>query len=124
MSATRLYTNYLRDMLDAAEKAETFLGDLTFDEFACNAEKVFAVIRALEIIGEAAKQIPDPLRVQYTDIPWRSIAGMRDVLIHQYFGVNLQRVYATVCQELPPLRSHLQRMLITLEQANDRSDSL
>jgi uncharacterized protein with HEPN domain len=103
-------------MLDAAEKAETFLGDLPFDEFAGNDEKVFAVIRALEIIGEAAKQIPDDLRTQYTEIPWRTLAGMRDVLIHQYFGVNLPRIYATVRKDLPALRTHLARMLAALNQ--------
>lgn len=64
MSRNRLYQDYLNDMLDAAQKAETFLGDLPFEEFAGNAEKVFAVIRALEIMGEAAKQIPDELRNQ------------------------------------------------------------
>jgi uncharacterized protein with HEPN domain len=117
MNAPRLYSDYLRDMLDAAEKAETFLGDLPFDEFAGNAEKVFAVIRALEIIGEAAKQIPDTLRTQYAEIPWRTLAGMRDVLIHQYFGVNVQRVYATVRQDLPPLRAQLARMLAELDQS-------
>jgi uncharacterized protein with HEPN domain len=116
MSRPRQYSDYLRDMLDAAEKAEAFLGDLPFDEFAGNAEKVFAVIRALEIIGEAAKQIPDDLRAQYAEIPWRTLAGMRDVLIHQYFGVNLPRIYATVRQDLPSLRIHLARMLAALDQ--------
>ena len=119
MSIRRLHIDYVRDMLDAAQKAALFLGDLSLDEFSMNAEKVFAVIRALEIIGEAAKQISEPLRNEYDDIEWRSIAGMRDVLIHQYFGVNLQRVYVTVQHDLPRLRTALEHMLAALEQKAD-----
>ncbi|MEZ4708632.1 MAG: HepT-like ribonuclease domain-containing protein [Caldilineaceae bacterium] len=72
---------------------------------------------ALEIMGEAAKQIPDELRNQYPDIPWRDVAGMRDVLIHHYFGVNLARVFATVKQDLPQLSRNLIQMLEALNQS-------
>lgn len=69
MSGSRLYKDYLMDMLDAIEKAESFLGNLLFEEFIQNDEKVYAVIRALEILGEAAKQIPEPIRMIQPDIP-------------------------------------------------------
>ena len=100
MTSRRVYVDYLRDMLDAAEKAEGFLGTLSFEEFEKNDEKVFAVVRALEIIGEAAKQVPLSVQEQHAEAPWRAMAGMRDVLIHNYFGINLRRTITAILQDL------------------------
>lgn len=72
--------DYLRDILDAVAAIELFTTGIEFREFSQNLEKVFAVSRAIEIIGEAVKRIPDSLRSQYSDIPWRDVAGMRDKL--------------------------------------------
>jgi uncharacterized protein with HEPN domain len=107
----RVYSDYLNDMLYAAQKAEEFVSGLTFEEFNTNDEKVYAVIRALEVIGEAAKQIPAHLRRRYSELPWNNMAGMRDKLIHSYFGVNLRRVWETVIQDLPHLIKVVSRML-------------
>jgi len=107
----RSIIDYLNDIHDASEKAARFVNGLTFEQFQSNDEKVYAVIRALEVIGEAAKSIPTPMRLRYSDVPWKDIAGMRDKLIHGYFGVNLKRVWGTVMIDLPPLTVVVARML-------------
>jgi uncharacterized protein with HEPN domain len=100
---TRQYADALRDILDAISKAQQFVEGINFDTFQANDEKNFAVTRALEIIGEAVKQIPDSERTRYPQIPWKAIAGMRDKLIHGYYVVSLTRVWETVQRDLPPL---------------------
>ncbi len=70
-----------------------------------------AVLRRLEIIGEAVKNVPDDFRAKYPDVPWRQIAGMRDVLIHAYFGVNLRRVWKVVKEDLPGLKLKILKIL-------------
>lgn len=114
-SRDRIYSDYLHDMWDAARKAEKFVQGCTFEQFSSNDEKVFAVIRALEIIGEASKRIPAQVRRGYPGLPWKEIAGMRDKLIHGYFGVNLQRVWDTIHQDLPVLRRELDKMIQDLK---------
>jgi uncharacterized protein with HEPN domain len=108
---TRQYTDALRDILDAIDKAQRFVEGVSFESFKANDEKVYAVIRALEIIGEATKSIPKAERERYPQIPWQAVAGMRDKLIHGYFTVNLTRVWETVQRDLPPLRTVVERML-------------
>ncbi len=103
--------DYLRDILNAIDLAESFIANLTFDEFQTDAKTSFAVIRALEIIGEATKNIPDQLREDYPSIPWKGFAGMRDKLIHAYFGVNLEVVWDTVQQDLPQLKPVIHEIL-------------
>jgi uncharacterized protein with HEPN domain len=115
MSDEREYTDYLRDILDAIDKAEHFTQGLNEAEFMASDEKVFAVTRALEIIGEAVKALPDSLRAHYPDVPWRTIAGMRDKLIHGYFGASPQRIWQTVMDDLPSLRIDVTRILTDLE---------
>jgi len=78
------------------EKIEEYTTDVNEEEFYKNTFVQDAVLRRLEIIGEAVKNIPDDFRAKYPDIPWRQIAGMRDVLIHAYFGVNLRRVWKVI----------------------------
>jgi uncharacterized protein with HEPN domain len=111
MTADRDYRVYLQDMLSATKKALSFIHGLDENSFSKNEEKVFAVIHALEIIGEAAKHIPPVIQKQYPDIPWRSIAGTRDKLIHAYFEVHVSRLWATVHHDLPILRVSLTKIL-------------
>ena len=93
------------------KKAETFIENMTYEEFVQDDKTVYAVVRAIEIIGEAVKQVPDSMREQYSEIPWKSMAGMRDKLIHHYFGVNLKLVWNTVKQEIPEVKPVLQNTL-------------
>jgi uncharacterized protein with HEPN domain len=103
----RSAAEYLSDMRDAIHAAREFSRGVTFEEFRNNREKQFAIIHALEIIGEAAKQVPASVRDEYPDIPWRDIAGMRDRLIHGYFSVNIERLWNTVQEDLPRLEKTL-----------------
>lgn len=111
---TRAYTDYLRDILDVSAKAQQFVADVDFASFKTNDEKVYAVIRALEVIGEAVKFIPQAERDRYPQIPWQAVAGMRDKLIHGYFIVNVRRVWETVQRDLPPLQVVVRQMLADL----------
>jgi uncharacterized protein with HEPN domain len=103
MNTDRIYIDFLRDTLENVEKALRFVEGMDGDDFLRDEKTIFAVIRALEIVGEAAKKIPDEIRGKYPDIPWREMAGMRDKLIHDYFGVNLRLIWKTIQEDLPPL---------------------
>ena len=89
---TREFLDSVDDMLDAIQKARSFCAGMTFKSFAKDDKTVYAVIHAIEIIGEAAKKVPPGVRKKYPSIPWRDITGMRDKLVHEYFGVDLQTV--------------------------------
>ena len=112
MSETRRdIAYYLEDALTAMDKAEAFVSDMSYEQFAEDDKTVFAVVRSIEIIGEAVKHIPQDFRGQFTDIPWRDMAGMRDVLIHEYFGIDLETVWKTVKEDIPELKRLLREVL-------------
>ncbi len=104
MKAKREYLDYFKDILDALEKIDNFTAGLDLESFVNDDKTAFAVIRALEIIGEAAWKVPKFIRSRYSDIPWHDMAGMRDKLIHDYFGVDLRVVWKTLQTDLPPLK--------------------
>jgi uncharacterized protein with HEPN domain len=101
----------LSDKLENAEKALSFVEGLDYDTFGEDDKAIYAVIRALEIIGEAARQIPEDVREANSEIPWREISGMRNKLTHEYFGVNTKVVWRTVQEDLPVIIPALKRML-------------
>jgi uncharacterized protein with HEPN domain len=87
---------------------------MSYEAFKKDDKTIFAVIRALEVIGEAIKHIPDDFRNSYPDVPWRDISGMRDVLIHEYFGVDLETVWETVKANIPKTKPLINTILKSL----------
>ena len=93
------------------EAAQTFVEDVQFDDLEDNLEKQFALQRAFEVIGEATNQIDPSIRERYSDVPWSDMAGMRDVLIHRYFAVELEVVWDTIHNRFPKIELDLRRIL-------------
>jgi len=110
--------DYLEDILSAVEKIEQFTAGMSFAEFRADDRTLFAVIHALEIIGEATKRIPASVRSKYPSVPWRQMAGIRDKLIHDYFGVNVKVIWKTVQGDVPLLKG----LLIPILEGEDRPE--
>ena len=85
----RNYTEFLQDILDAIAEIELFMTGVSFHTFESNREKILAVVKLLEIIGEAVKKIPSDRRVCYPELSWKSIAGMKDILVHEYWEIDV-----------------------------------
>lgn len=108
---------FLKHILESIDAIEEYLEQVGEKEFYASREKQDLIIRRLEIIGEAAKNIPEDFRKQHNAIPWKKMAGMRDVIIHQYFGINYKIVWDTVVKTLPLIKKQIMQA-INVEKEN------
>ena len=116
MSQPRSDAAFLDDILVATRNALKFIKGMSFEEFSEDEKTHYAVIRAFEVIGEATKGISPLYKEQHPAMPWKFMAGMRDKLIHDYFGVDLEVLWKTVQEDLPLLETRLIRLLSELQE--------
>jgi len=101
----------IRDILDAVNKILDHTADLDFDAFVDDGWTVDAVLRNLTVIGEAARHVPDEVVSTYPDLPWREMCDMRNIVVHEYFGVDLAIIWHTIREDLPPVVSQLEEVV-------------
>jgi len=107
----RSYRLYLEDILESIDRIELFVENMDFEAFKADDKTSSAVIRKLEIIGEAVKGVPEDIRQSHPHVPWKEMAGMRDKLIHFYFGVDHQLVWGTIKKRLPEVKLWIKEII-------------
>jgi uncharacterized protein with HEPN domain len=106
--------DYLNDIIDSIEDIWSFTKDMSYKDLESDKKTLYAVIRCLEIIGEAVKKIPKIVREKYPEVPWKEIGGMRNKLIHEYFGVDIETIWDTIHDDLSPLKKIIVRIITDL----------
>jgi len=109
--------DYLQDMLEAISRISKYCKKLSYEDFLEDTRTQDAVVRNIEIIGEAVKNLHEPLKQEYSDVPWKSIAGIRDRLIHDYFGVNWDIVWDVIKNDIPDLAVKVKSILGSISKA-------
>jgi len=118
----RDYALFLKDIVTAMDAIEKFVDGIDFDRFQSDDLVSSAVIRKFEIIGEASKNIPDDVRSNYPQIPWKEMAGMRDRLIHFYIGVKYELVWHTIKDMIPNIKPQLQKAIEDINSQKQQED--
>lgn len=111
----RDYKLFIKDILVCIDKIEKFVGEMSFDEFINDEKTKSAVVREIEVMGEAAKNIPESIKERYKDIPWSQIAKTRDKIIHFYFGVDYEIVWKVIKERLSEIKPLIEKILKDLE---------
>ncbi|MCS7301720.1 MAG: DUF86 domain-containing protein [Fimbriimonadales bacterium] len=106
---------FLQDILESIEKIENYVQGLTYEQFVQDNKTFDAVLRNLEVIGEAARRVPATIQTQHPEVPWGQIVALRNRLIHGYFAVDEEIVWDIIVNELPTLRAQIEQIL---EEAN------
>ena len=107
----RNYTIFLEDILEAIKKIEKYTNNLSFEDFCSSDMRIDAVIRNFEIIGEAVKKVHQNIKIKYDYVEWKEAAAFRDVLIHHYFGVDLEALWDTINKNIPFFKLHIEKVL-------------
>ncbi|GIU71459.1 MAG: DUF86 domain-containing protein [Candidatus Nitrosocaldaceae archaeon] len=107
---SRAYKHFIKDIIDEINNIEEFTKGLSYQDLIKDIKTKYAVIRSLEIIGEAVKNIPDDIKDEHKDIPWKRIAGMRDKLIHAYFGIDDDMLWQTIKEDIPNLKHMIEKL--------------
>ncbi|PIP41920.1 MAG: hypothetical protein COX19_02285 [Desulfobacterales bacterium CG23_combo_of_CG06-09_8_20_14_all_51_8] len=103
--------DYLNDILEMIEDINKFIEGMSYENLVNDKKTLYAVIRCLEVVGEAVKKIPNSIRDEHSEMPWREIAGMRNKLTHEYFGIDIETIWDTIKEDLPALKEAVSRII-------------
>jgi uncharacterized protein with HEPN domain len=115
----RDYKLFVKDILDAIDKIEEFIGNMEYGEFIQDDKTSTAVVKKIEIIGEAIKNISRDVRVKYNAIPWKDIVGMRNKITHNYFKIDYEIVWNVVKEKLPALKIQVEQVLKEMDEKHE-----
>ncbi len=113
---TRVYGDFVQDILDSIDDTGNFIEGMGFEDFIKDKKTIYSVVRAIEIIGEATKNIPEQIKKKYSEVPWKKMAGMRDRLAHGYFGVDLEILWGTAKEDVPQLKTLVSKVLEDMDK--------
>lgn len=120
----RNYSLFIKDIFEAIDKIEDFVNNMDYDDFIADDKTASAVIRKLEIIGEASKNVPNSIKQKYEKLPWKDMARMRDKITHAYFGVDYEIVWEVIKEKLPDLKKEMLKIKEDLSNPRQKISNL